>query len=471
MKLEYIDRENSMNIQSDNSKNKIQTPHFLVKKGYRYIQLIGEGANGKTYKARNLKTGEIVAVKVLKFSENLKNYDLFHREAKVLKSLNIKGIPRYYDFLAQNNEFTECWLVQEYIEGNSLLDQIEIGKKFDEIETLSIMRDVAHIVYDLQTAYAPPIIHRDIKPSNIMLDGEITDNHKLHLIDFGAVANPQKRTGGSTVAGTVGYMAPEQLMGDCTIQSDYYAIGATALHLMTGIAPSDLPSEGFNLHFEDELKKHIPDIHPKTLDLLHKLLATKPQDRPKDASELIRLIDEALLDLYTIAKNSQNKLSIISYIHNFLRLPLYAIFSVLIFACIVFMIDELSHFKPIVFYGSFIIIVSFMMIMLITRWGKRLEKLEDNKLRILHKYQQHLPGKLEEGMKVSLSDIKSKDRVQGTVVAHNSRGTEFVFVVNGKTYACYQPEHIKRKIGDKIPIIYGVKKGKVHGIMDSTLSN
>ncbi|MBQ9395136.1 MAG: serine/threonine protein kinase, partial [Proteobacteria bacterium] len=279
---------------NNNIEVSIITPTILLNHGYQYQELIGEGANGKTYKAKNLKTGEIVAVKELKFSDNLKNYELFEREAETLKTIHTPGTPHFYDYITGEKEFTECWLVQEYVNGKSILDKMENGEKFDEVKTLKMMLQTADIVRMLQTMYTPPIIHRDIKPSNILVRNTPKDGMTYCLIDFGAVANPQRRGINSTVAGTVGYMAPEQLLGDCAIQSDYYAIGATALHMLTGTPPSSFTSDGFKLQFEKQLKACVPEIHKETVELLRKLLDPDTSGRPQNSVELIKLISNAL---------------------------------------------------------------------------------------------------------------------------------------------------------------------------------
>ncbi len=281
-----------------NTKN-ISTPKLLIQNGYQYHSLIGEGSNGKTFRAINKKTGETVAIKALKFSENLKNYELFKREAEVLQTINVPGVPKFYDFITSETEFTECWIVQEYIDGKSILDMLEEknGKCFSLKETLEIIYDAVEIIKVLQTAYVPPIIHRDIKPSNILISQNKENKRSIHLIDFGAVANPQKRSSQSTIAGTVGYMAPEQLLGDCSIQSDYYAIGATMLHMLTGIAPADFPTDGFQLQFETILKEKVPYIPDSFIQFMKSLLAPKSADRPHNASELQRQLYE-LIDNY-----------------------------------------------------------------------------------------------------------------------------------------------------------------------------
>ena len=98
---------------------------------------------------------------------------------------------------------------------------------------------------------SPPVIHRDIKPANVMLrlDGRPV------LVDFGAVGDWTTRVGhGSlTVAGTVGYMAPEQAMGAAGPASDLFALGATMVHALTHCHPADLPRRGLRLLFHDRL--------------------------------------------------------------------------------------------------------------------------------------------------------------------------------------------------------------------------
>jgi serine/threonine protein kinase len=95
-------------------------------------------------------------------------------------------------------------------------------------------------VLDYLHGRAPPIIHRDIKPGNVIrrLDAGFS------LVDFGSVRDSLKPEGGSTVVGTFGYMAPEQFQGRALPQSDVYALGATALTLLTGREPEEQPHRG-----------------------------------------------------------------------------------------------------------------------------------------------------------------------------------------------------------------------------------
>ena len=270
----------------------ITTPQILANK-YRYIDFLGEGANGKTWLARKLIDDERVAIKALKLSqiENLKSLDLFKREAEVLSSISVHGVPKFYQTVMDTDDSGECYLIQQYIDAPSIQSYLDQGRKFSEREALQLMLKVADILRQLESFYKPPIIHRDIKPSNILCtmpdaSDSLTTELDPWLIDFGAVANPQKKQQGSTVAGTIGYMAPEQILGDNTIQADYYALGATILHMLTGIPPYQIPNELFVLDFKPVLKQHAPDTSPYMVELLDYLLQKAPNQRPQDIDAL-----------------------------------------------------------------------------------------------------------------------------------------------------------------------------------------
>ncbi len=273
-----------------------ETPAILAKE-YRYMRLLGEGANGKTYLAINVNTGEQLAVKSLKLSqsENLKSYELFQREAEVLSSVQIDGVPLFHKSIVSDELGGECYIIQQFIDSPSILDALETGRIYTEVETLKLMRQVAVILNALHKEYVPPIIHRDIKPSNILCeipkDGTMG---KAYLIDFGAVANPQHKTGGSTVAGTYGYMPPEQMVGECTTASDMYSLGATALHMLTGVPPYKIEADVFKLKYEETIREHAPETSEYMIKLIGELLVTEALKRIDDAEVLLQKIDRVL---------------------------------------------------------------------------------------------------------------------------------------------------------------------------------
>ena len=258
---------------------------------YHVEKLLGEGSYGKTYLAKDLHTGELVAIKELKTVNDFKSLDLFKREAEVLESLSVAGVPRFYkSIIPEGNLLTSsCYIIQEYVMYPSIQTELNKSRKFSEKETAEIMMGIVEILKILQTEYVPAIIHRDIKPSNIMYEKR-DDKYRIYLIDFGAVANPQKRGSGSTIAGTLGYMGPEQLLGDCYIQSDFYSLGATALHMLTGVAPYKMDSKGFELDIGSAIEKYAPRTSEHMRTLLEWLMESRYENRPSSAIEVMRAI-------------------------------------------------------------------------------------------------------------------------------------------------------------------------------------
>ena len=292
----------SPNAQTD----EMLTPECLKDK-YQFIKLIGEGANAKTYLAVSTIEHQQVIVKALKNVDQFKSIELFKREAATLSHVNVEGVPKFYDFITSEDNLGECYIVQEYFNFPTLQDLINKKKKnnktFSESETLNIITKIANILDELQSNYTPPIIHRDIKPSNILYDPK---TQKVMLIDFGAVANPAKKSQGSTVAGTLGFMAPEQLMGECTIQSDYYALGATALYMLTGISPVDMNNDPDN-PFQLLATPHLMDkeISKPVQTFINELINPDLASRPQNSKELLKLMDKLQTspsDFYTFCK-------------------------------------------------------------------------------------------------------------------------------------------------------------------------
>ena len=202
------------------------------------------------------------------------------------------GVPKFYESILSENLGEECYIVQEYVDAPSIQSYLDAGRVFTEKETRVLMTKIAKILLCLHTQYSPPIIHRDIKPSNILCalpDNEDWSQIYPHLIDFGAVANAHSNSDKSTIAGTIGYMAPEQIYGECLPQTDFYALGATAVHMLTGVAPYDMESTCYPLPFEP----YLPDtISAAMRDLLKRLLSRYPNERPANAHILLQEITD-----------------------------------------------------------------------------------------------------------------------------------------------------------------------------------
>lgn len=239
---------------------------------YQLKQQLGRTATGhQTWLAVDQRSQENVTIKLLAFSPQLhwQELKLFEREAQILQNLKHPKIPQYRDYFDLDKDIGHgiAWfgLVQDYIPGKSLQELLEKGKRFTEQEVYNIALEILEILTYLHELN-PPVIHRDIKPSNLIL-GE--DNH-IYLIDFGAVQAQGAMTGVTfTVVGTSGYAPLEQFWGRATPSSDIYALGATLIHLLTGIAPADLPQKDTKIQFTDHV-----NIQPYFIDWLEQ--STEP---------------------------------------------------------------------------------------------------------------------------------------------------------------------------------------------------
>lgn len=236
---------------------------------FECIKKLGKGSQGQVWLAKHRKTGEKLAIKQLNIhsATTWKQYELFQREAKVLENLDMPGVAPFYEYIEDlSSKSPLVCIVQKFIEGQTLAEMLKSKHRFELKTIYDIILQILQILQNLHQ-HEPPIIHRDIKPSNLMLTPKDDNSYTVTLLDFGAVANPQVQNGGSTVAGTFGYMPPEQLMGQCVPQSDIYALGAVAVELLSGVSPADIEVCDFKLVIEPHLS-HLPAPVVQTLNLM-----------------------------------------------------------------------------------------------------------------------------------------------------------------------------------------------------------
>ena len=278
-------RDNVHHEAAKNPSGQLITPPSLETK-YRFVEEIGHGAQGRIFKAIRLADNKTVVIKQLNVSsiKTWKEYELFHREAEVLASLKIKGVAAFYDAIDCLDDEPPCsYIVQEYIEGVSLKKMLDDGHRFKVKTVYDILIQTLQILDKLHH-HDPIVIHRDIKPSNLMISPDDKGNYQVTIVDFGAVANPQVQGGGSTVAGTYGYMPPEQLMGKPEPASDVYALAAVGVQLFSGKSPADIPTKDFRLIFEPEMQ----DKPHALVTTLRQMLEPKIENRLTDISEIIQ---------------------------------------------------------------------------------------------------------------------------------------------------------------------------------------
>ncbi|WP_310481752.1 serine/threonine-protein kinase [Chamaesiphon sp. VAR_48_metabat_403] len=267
---------------------------IFLENRYRILDVLGEGGCGKTYRAVDEACQAEVAIKVLNLRgmSDWKTLELFDREAKILAQLEHPAIPRYLDFFQTEIAGEEVFcLVQAIAPGRSLASWIESGYIFNSIELRNIATQILEILIYLQT-FTPPIIHRDLKPQNLIW----RESGNIYLIDFGAVRDTYHLTvtGGSTIVGTYGYMAPEQFRGQAVLATDLYGLGTTLLYLASGKDPADFPIEQMKIDFRDALSDRLHQrvkISPNFIDWLDGLLEPIPEDRYRSAARALAALN------------------------------------------------------------------------------------------------------------------------------------------------------------------------------------
>lgn len=208
---------------------------------YTVRGVLGEGAQGMTFDAVDSQ-GRPVAIKRfdVRGAKGWKDVELAEREARVLSTIDHPLVPRYIEHFEDDGAL---FLVMEKVEGETLEAIRQREGALSEDEVRRFLADADRALTYLH-GRASPIVHRDIKPRNVVR----RPNGSYVLVDFGAVSELlQRRGGNSTVVGTLGYMAPEQLQGRALPATDIYAVGATALACLAGADPDTLPHQGLKV--------------------------------------------------------------------------------------------------------------------------------------------------------------------------------------------------------------------------------
>ncbi len=282
----------------------------LVGKRYQLQELIGTGAMGKVYRAKDIVLGGVpVAVKFLALSiqnQKMRLQDRFEREAKTCALLGQKSIHivRVMDYGVDENGTP--FYVMEYLQGKSL-NQVIRQQRLTFSRFLSMVRQIslglkcAHdgILVD-GTVY--PIIHRDIKPSNMLVVQDPSFGELVKVLDFG-IAKLLETNGDQTkyYLGTMAYSSPEQMEGKkLDNRADIYSLGVMMFEMLTCKMPLVAPTHSFGAWYKTHQTKEphsfaevapTLEIPQSAQDLVMSCLAKSPSDRPQSISEILQVID------------------------------------------------------------------------------------------------------------------------------------------------------------------------------------
>jgi serine/threonine protein kinase len=290
---------------SNDVKNPI--PEMIANR-IRVEEMIGRGGMGTVYRATHLGLDRIVAVKIIN-PEFVANEDVtqrFSREARLMAKLRHPRAAMIYD--SGNLPDGRLFIVMEYVEGITLADYLKSKGKIPYQRAVEIAVCICDV---LGEAHSLGIIHRDLKPANIMLNGQ-----DVYVLDFGIAkmldsnnseSMKLSMTGKGAIVGTPYYMSPEQCLGEpVEARSDLYSLGALLYEMIAGRPPfnDEVLSAIIIKHAMVEpprLEESNAEIPLALADVVNKLLAKKPSERPENAAETRTLLERSIKE-----KNIQN---------------------------------------------------------------------------------------------------------------------------------------------------------------------
>lgn len=271
------------------------TPGELMDGRWRLETRIGQGAMGSVFRGRDVKTNQVVAIKILapEHCRKPKVVARFEREAEKMTAIQHPNIVAFH---GHGRRGVLPFIVMEFLEGLTLSEVLEKnGGKIGVHETVSIVKLIAN---GLSFLHAQGLVHRDIKPQNVFL----TTEGRITILDLGVVrdqANPGLTRPGAMV-GTPYYMSPEQILGveDIDKRTDIYALAAVTFELMTG-RPPYLGNNNFEVLYghkntpPPDASALVKSVPARVSQVLMRGLAKRRDERPSDVTKFINDLEAA----------------------------------------------------------------------------------------------------------------------------------------------------------------------------------
>ena len=303
---------------SINDLNTYQLPSNCFSSHYKILSFLGEGSYGKVFKAREISTGRVLAVKKIQINNSLTKYKKTIKEINLLKNLDHPNIVKFYDFFEEEENI---YLMMEFLEGCTLKQYIQKTEIISENNARIIIKQLLTALSYLH--YACDICHRDIKPENIMFK-EKNDINSLKLLDFGLSLENFESKNYLENCGTLVYMAPELLINNIkyTKGVDVWSVGIILyMLLMKGKNPFYNRGDSKetviknirnnNVIFNNDINEE-NNISNMGKDLINKLLKKNPLYRYTIRSALehpwitLKKFDKIPLTIYDKANIDEN---------------------------------------------------------------------------------------------------------------------------------------------------------------------
>jgi predicted Ser/Thr protein kinase len=252
-------------------------PGTMLAGRYRIVGLLGRGGMGEVYRAEDLKLGQAVALKFLPtdVSRRADRLARFHQEVRLARQVSHPNVCRVHDIGETGGQH---FLSMEYIDGEDLASLLRRIGRLPSDKALEIARQLCG---GLAAAHDRGVLHRDLKPANVLIDGR----GRAHLADFGLADLTDQRRAAPEIAGTPGYMAPEQQEGrEVTTRTDVYALGLVLYEMFTGKPALTVDGAPLGARAQKGAppaspSTHIPDLDPAIERVILRCLERDPARR------------------------------------------------------------------------------------------------------------------------------------------------------------------------------------------------
>lgn len=270
-------------------------PGQLIASRFVIGRLLGTGGMGEVYEAEDLQSRERVALKFIRLNALPVQEALsrFRREIHIARKVTHQNVCRLHEIFSYTDAGSELLLISmEMIEGETVADRLTRAGPFSETQATHLVKQ---LLIGLQAAHAAGVVHRDLKPSNLMIPKRNPD--RIIITDFG-LARTQFEDSVSVdnrIAGTLAYMAPEQIHGEFSAQSDLYAVGVIFCEMLSGHRPfqalSEIPIMADGRQPPPQLKGLGIKVSRRLECLIAACLEPAPSRRIRSATQLLQALE------------------------------------------------------------------------------------------------------------------------------------------------------------------------------------